>query len=116
MPLGVGARLGPYQIDAPMPVWSRSGRELLYRAWSPTSRAKMMAVPILAGSSFSYGKPELLFDMSQYGGPVERNFDIGADGRFLFVKSATNEGTSHPTIVVVSHWFDEIRSRMPGEK
>jgi serine/threonine-protein kinase len=99
-----------------MPVWSRSGRELFYRSWSPTTGPKMMAVAISPGASFTYGKPEVLFDMSQYGGPSERIFDVAADGRFLIVKAETNDATNHQTFVVVSHWFDEVRARMPVVK
>jgi Tol biopolymer transport system component len=39
------------------PVWSRSGREVLYR-----ERDRMMTVAIEEGSSFSYARPRLLFE------------------------------------------------------
>jgi serine/threonine-protein kinase len=95
------------------PVWSRSGRELFF----VTAASRMAAVSIPAGFNFTYGKPQPLFDATAYYLNVAtRPFDISADGkRFLMLKDASNGNTAvRPSIVVVSHWFDEIRSKMPA--
>ena len=99
------------------PVWSRSGRELFFL----TAENRMAAVPVPAGAAltnggFTYGKPQLLFDASLYVRDVTIRPDISADGkRFLMVKVvAGGDKAARPSIVVVSHWFDEVKARMPA--
>jgi serine/threonine-protein kinase len=94
------------------PLWARSGRELFFL----TGANRMVAVPVQPGSAFSYGKPQPLFDASGYLNLGYRSFDISADGkRFLMVKDAARGNTAaRPSIVVVSHWFDEVNRRIPG--
>ena len=96
------------------PLWSRSGRELFFL--SATNR--MTAVPVAAGPGFAYGKPQPLFDASAYdSGPVSRNFDISADGtRFLMVKDVRSSAAPRQSIIVVSHWFDEVKAKMPAQR
>jgi hypothetical protein len=79
----------------------------------------MMAVPVPAGPGFTYGKPEALFDFTPYSNAVStgRMFDISPDGkRFLMAKPVGSVTATRPSIVVVSHWFDEVKARMPGQK
>jgi len=107
---------GRWQISADggfAPVWSRSGRELFFIGQAPN---RMMSVAIQSGSAFGYGKPQPVFDLTSYPsfGLVGRNFDVAPDGRFLIMKASGNEAT-HPSIVIVSHWFDELRARMGGK-
>jgi serine/threonine-protein kinase len=95
------------------PVWSRSGRELFFA----TAANRMFAVPIPAGATFTYGRPQTLFDTTAYViGLNSRHFDISADGkRFLMLKEAgSGDKAARPSIVVVSHWFDEVKARMPA--
>ena len=103
------------------PLWSRNGRELFCRALSGGGM-KLVAVPVpeqSAGSSFTYGKPEVVFPFAGYlvlgGGAAGRTYDISPDGRrFLMVKTRDNM-MLRPSITVVSHWFDELRARVPGK-
>lgn len=92
-------------------LWSRSGRELFFL----TASKQMVAVSIPAGPRFSYSKPQSLFDATSYNQSSSRPFDISADGkRFLMVKNATNgNAVARPSVVVVSHWLDEVKARMP---
>ena len=94
------------------PVWARSGRELFF----VTAANRMVSVPVPAGSGFSYGNPQPLFDASAYLQLGFRAFDISADGkRFLMLKDAARGNTAaRPSIVVVSHWFDEVNRRIPS--
>jgi hypothetical protein len=79
---------------------------------------RLIAVPVPAGASFTYGKPGVLFSLSPYYGTgAGRTFDISPDGkRFLMVKSVGSVAAGHPSIVVVSHWFDEVKARMPAQR
>jgi hypothetical protein len=78
---------------------------------------RLVAVPVPAGASFTYGKPAPLFAVSPYyGAGFGRTFDISTDGkRFLMVKSVGSVAGGRPSIVVVSHWFDEVKARMPRQ-
>ena len=106
---------GPWQISSAggnHPMWSRSGRELFFEG-----EDALNAVSVPAGPTFTSGKPQRLFAIAPYAGStVDRSFDISPDGkRFLIVKP-TISLTSHPSIVVVSHWFDEVKAKMPVRK
>jgi hypothetical protein len=72
----------------------------------------MTSVPIRPGSAFVHERPVGLFPAGQYYVNVARNYDVSSDGkRFLFVKTSTATGTRQ-SIIVVSHWIDEVRARM----
>jgi dipeptidyl aminopeptidase/acylaminoacyl peptidase len=108
---------GRWQISSEggtKPLWSRSGRELFF----VTAANRIAAAPVQAGSSFVYGKPQTLFDVSAYEMANGRTFDISPDGkRFLMLKNAVSgEKAARPSIVVVSHWFDEVKARMPARQ
>ena len=88
------------------PLWSRSGRELFFIAGD----GMMTSVPIRPGSAFAHERPVGLFPAGQYYVNVARNYDVSSDGkRFLFVKTSTG---TRQSIIVVSHWIDEVRARM----
>ena len=109
---------GRWQISSEggtRPLWSRSGRELFFL----TPAYRMSVVAIQPGSSFTYGKAQPLFDATNYTYPSYpfRYFDISADGkRFLMIKNADvpTDTVKRPTIVVVSNWFEELKSRLPA--
>jgi len=95
------------------PLWSPDGRELFYRR-----EAGVMAVPVKTGNGFEVGAPSLLV-----AGPYlvggGRSYDISRDGkRFLMIKAVdatdSRRGPSGPRqIVVVQHWFEELKARVP---
>jgi Tol biopolymer transport system component len=92
--------------------WSRSGRELFYVIWP-----RLYRVAITPGAAFVYGKPELVIDSLQYSlGPygfgTATGYDLAADGRFLFMKSQGTGASAVNALVVVTHWFDELKARM----
>jgi serine/threonine-protein kinase len=109
---------GRWQISSEggtKPLWSRSGRELFFA----TDTNRIASVPVAAGSAFSYGKPQVLFDAAAYlfSTASGRSFDISPDGkRFLMIKPV-NSGSAapRPSIVIVTNWFDEVKARMPGK-
>ena len=97
------------------PAWARSGRELFYLDASNT----LTAVPVqTSGSTFSAGKPAKVFD-TKYAEPnPSRHYDVSADGqRFLMLKdSAAGDPNATPaSMVVVEHWFEELKQRVNGK-
>lgn len=64
------------------PVWSRDGKEIFYGALD----GRLMAVPVSAGTSFSSGTPQPLFQASLRLNVVARQYAVSADGqRFLMI-------------------------------
>jgi serine/threonine-protein kinase len=107
---------GRWQISSgagSRPIWSRNGRELFYVGVN----GALMAVPVQSGATFSFGTPAKLFDIPgsvpSVSGPT---YDVSADGRrFLVIKIADAEGRGIPTapgLVVVEHWFEDLKARM----
>jgi serine/threonine-protein kinase len=93
------------------PVWSRSGRELFYRA--PSDR--FMVVPVASGSSTT-GKPvELPISRRIAGtGLGHPGYDVAADGRLLVVEAAETE-TGPRQIRVVLNWVAELKARVSSK-
>ena len=95
------------------PVWNPNGRELFYR-----SGGKMMAVDISTQSSFTVGKPHMLFE-GQYlpTTGTSPDYDVSPDGqRFLMLKAKEQVETASKQIVVVQNWFEELKQKVPTGK
>lgn len=94
------------------PLWGRDGRELFYH-----SDESVVVVPVETGQTFRPGAPRRLFSIEPYtnmGGFY--NWDIAPDGqRFLMVKreAVANSDAPPPQIVVVQHWFEELKRLVP---
>ncbi|HEY7482106.1 MAG TPA: protein kinase [Gemmatimonadales bacterium] len=91
------------------PLWTRGGRELVYRNGDSVMAATM---DLENGRST---QPTALF-----GGPYPdnpgwtrpRSYDVTRDGeRFLLIKLPRDR--PRPRIVVVLNWFDELRAKVP---
>ena len=91
------------------PMWTRGGRELVYRKGD-----SVMAVSVDLENGRS-GPPKALF-----GGPYPdspgwtrpRSYDVSRDGeRFLMTKLPAEE--RRPRIAVVLNWFAELRAKAP---
>jgi len=75
---------------------------------------------VAAGTTWSAGAPEKLFDASAYflggtGSPYF-NYDIAKDGRFLVVKQPpTPESDTQgvDSLIVVQHWTEELKRLVP---
>ncbi len=102
-----------------MPVWSRDGQEIFYRA----NRGHVYAVSIdSSGDRLKVGLPVELFGGGYVRwGPI-RSWDVAPDGRFLLIKEpekATleeNHARVHPDrIRVVPNWFAKLRERVPSD-
>jgi hypothetical protein len=78
-----------------------------------------MAVAIQTQPTFAAGAPTPLFSLRDYvtPSPLARQYDIGSDGRFLMLKDVTPGGSRVGNqIVIVQHWLDELRARVPATR
>jgi Tol biopolymer transport system component len=96
------------------PLWSRNGRELFYVA----PDGALMAVAVQArGATWSAGAPTRLIAGRYFRGgegTISRQYDITADGqRFLMLKDERRGADADPSIIVVQHWFEELKARVP---
>lgn len=94
------------------PLWSRDGRELLFR----TSGGRVMAAPNIAkGDSFAAGKPRVWTETRLRGGGFCRNDDITPDGKRLAAIAADEDSDKLPThLTVLLNFFDELRRKAPA--
>jgi Tol biopolymer transport system component len=93
------------------PVWARSSREVFFVSMTN----KVMGVTVQPGPVF--GQTIELFDNGPYLPVIDQgtDYDVSSDGRqFLMIKrsSVTGEAGDRPSIVVVTHWVDELKSRV----
>jgi eukaryotic-like serine/threonine-protein kinase len=117
-PMSVAAQ-GRWQISTgggTRPAWARNGRELFYM--SPAGA--MMSAVVEPRSSFTAGRPTMLFSGRYYfGGGINagRTYDVSPDGRrFLMIKEGSNDpNAAPPTINVVLNWLDELKRLVPAK-
>jgi serine/threonine-protein kinase len=84
------------------PLWTRSGRELIYR-----NGDSVLAVSFDSRSRET-GRPALLFAGLYLRSPINRSYDVTPDGRrFLMVKLAPESAPRR--IDLVLNWFDELK-------
>jgi WD40 repeat protein len=96
------------------PLWRRDGKEIFF-----TSPSQVVAVTVAAvGDRLEFGKPTPLFSMRSPGtngvleqyatsGNSGRRWDILPDGRFVMARGADVSSTRE--IVLVQHWFEEVK-------
>jgi serine/threonine-protein kinase len=119
----VGSPGARYQVGrdddlAHHPLWSPDARRLIY---FPGGNAAAVSVEILRTSpSVELGRPEPL---PGDGLPLNvqptslLNHDVGPDGRFVTVIDGSGAGGEAPAdqIVIVQHWFEELKRLVPVE-
>ena len=118
-PFPGSGRREPISIDGGgQPAWSRSGRELFYRAPGPGAMMRMMSVDVRLGDTFTAGRPrEVWRDLrNRYpGGTGGRTYDVAPDGRrFLMIQQ--RDPVPQPPIehvVLVENWLDELTRLVP---
>jgi Tol biopolymer transport system component len=104
------------------PVWRRDGKALFFEGLSG-GIPKMMAVAVAPdGATLQLGQPMPLFDLRAPGPTgaimqyshstnIGAKYDILPDGRFLMIRGPDPTGTRE--IVLVQHWFDELKRLVP---
>jgi dipeptidyl aminopeptidase/acylaminoacyl peptidase len=101
------------------PIWTRSGREILYRSSTRDGERHFYSVAIRSLSPFSFDPPRLLFKAK----PGEfdsttpiRGWDATADGqRFVMNKPIPSTDKPVTEMHVVLNWTDELRRRVPAK-
>jgi Tol biopolymer transport system component len=89
------------------PIWSGSGRELVYR-----NGDKLMAVDVTTDPAFRPGPPHTVATLPFDLGGIVATYSMSADGqRFVAVRGADPE-TNPPQMVLIPDWFDELRGLM----
>ena len=81
-----------------------------------------MAVPMVAGGTFTAGTPEKTPEKivsGDYGAPQGgRNYDVSPDGRrFLVIKNAAapaGQAAIAPRVIVVQNWLEELKRLVPA--
>ena len=99
------------------PLWTRSGRELIYLA--PVGPAdsgpySVMSVSVTPGPTPISGQPRKLFETPLGPAANVRGYDVSVDGsRLLMVQQRPREAVRPSEIVLVQNWFDELVRRVP---
>ena len=88
-------------------VWSRDGKELLFR-----SGPRMLSARVAPGVTFRADAPEVLFE-GGFDPSLERVYDIAPDGRFVMFERGPRDDTASASIVMVLNWFNELKQRVP---
>ena len=100
------------------PAWSRDGRELFYTTsqtvGGQAAFTRMMSVPIALGPTFTARVPHQLFDGKYGASALIRSYDVAPDGRhFLMVQQKERPPISATEMILVLHWGDELKARVP---
>jgi Tol biopolymer transport system component len=91
------------------PVWSSSGRELLYLDAS----GHLVAAQIPNAPVFAVDRRVTLFDASGYAlSAFQQSFSVAPDGTFLFLRNREASGGRAPSLVWVEHWFSDLMRRL----
>lgn len=104
---GPGGRIQVSASGGTEPVWTRDGRELIYRE-DAGGGSRLVAAAIRAGPSFSVLSRTPLFDVGHFV-PAEdhANFDVHPDGRrFAMVRSPV-AGQIH----LIQNWTAQLQAR-----
>ena len=99
------------------PIWTRSGREILYRSSTRDGERHFYSVVIRSLSPFRFDPPRLLFKAKpgefDSTSPV-RGWDATADGqRFLMNKPIASTDQPVTEMHIVLNWTDELSRRVP---
>ena len=91
------------------PLWSRDGRELFFTL----DGRQIFTVPVQSGTTLVAGRPQVLFEFAMAAPGVP--YDIAPDGRFFIIRSAEADadGGTAPNLIVVQHWFEELKRLVP---
>ena len=90
------------------PVWSRDGRELVYR-----SGPRVFAVSVTTDRGMRSSTPTLLFERPYAVGDravMGLDYDVGPDGRFLMIKPTPDELRSN-RLHIVMNWPEDVKRR-----
>jgi serine/threonine-protein kinase len=90
------------------PVWDRRGRELFFR-----NGDQMMVAAVNTQSTFSVGRPRLLFTGPFVRTPGRINYDVAPDGESFVMIDSGEESGAATEVNVLLNWFEELKRRVP---
>lgn len=106
---GKGGRRQVSNDGGDQPLWTRGGREIIYR------KGDAMLSATFTPATGEVGAPVVLFqkrDAGRLGGFRTRGYDVTPDGsRFLVVTPVERLGAA--PMVVVMNWFQDLNKRVP---
>jgi serine/threonine-protein kinase len=110
-----GSQVQISNVGGTMPVWSRNGHELFYRA---VDNRIMVANYTVKGETFVADKPQVWSGKQLANVGLGGNFDLAPDGkRFVVLMPVESleprETQNHVTLVV--NFFDEVRRRVAAQ-
>ena len=115
---GPGEKVRISEAGGYEPIWSASGKELLYRI-RKGDRTGIFAAAIRSWSPFRADRPSLVFDAkaSEYRQNVPiRGWDVSADGK-RFLLNRFLESTDKPVgeVNVVLNWSEVLKAKVPAK-
>jgi len=110
---------GRWQISTgtgALPIWSKNGKELLYRAQD----GKIMVVKYTSsGDTFHAEKPNVWSSGQFSDRPQVWNYSLSPDGkRFAVLKAGSTDTAAAPInkVSFIFNFFDELKRKVPGGK
>ena len=97
------------------PRWAKNGRELFFAKGGFGTPRSFWSTQVQPGPTFVAGKPSEIAKSASTAA-VSVAYDVAPDGRFLVhvdASSGAAAAASRPQLVVVQHWFDELKARVP---
>jgi serine/threonine-protein kinase len=115
---GPGEKIRISTVGGLEPIWTASGRELVFRSGT-FERHQFFAATIRTVSPFQADAPRLLFDVTSgtYDNSVPvRSWDVSADGqRFLLLRTVASTDKPVTVMHVVLNWTEELKRLVPAK-
>jgi serine/threonine-protein kinase len=115
VPPGDRVYQAPRQMVDFHPVWSRTGRELIFVA--SATAGVMAAVDVRTAAGVTFGAPTR-FPSSVTGDRLSiapRAYDVLPDGRFVGLITEDQSRRALTEIRVIVNWFDELNAKVPAK-
>jgi eukaryotic-like serine/threonine-protein kinase len=108
--------LGQWQVSTAggtQPTWGPGGKELFFFGRD----GALMSVSVSAATTWAARTPTRLLEPRYLSGSGNfgRTYDLSKDGsRFLLIKApGTDSATTSPDLLLVQHWAEELKARVP---
>jgi Tol biopolymer transport system component len=106
-----GARFQISADGAYSPLWAPDGKKLFYVTQEGN---RLMAVDVQTAPNVVFGQAVVVApEIFQATALTNRNYDITSDGKRLLTQMPDRTHTASQQIVVVLHWFDELKRLVP---
>jgi serine/threonine-protein kinase len=111
-----GARWRLSQGGGVFPVWSRNGKEILFRPTTAASLGTLKSVDVVTDPEVSWANEQILPVQNLIFVSFYRDYDTSQDGQILTVVPVQPEEDGEqqsPQVVIVLNWFEELKARVP---